>query len=205
MKKSGRPGKNEINRECKDAILEATVELIGSIGADAVTVRKVCEKADVSIGTFYHYFSDKNDLMMAFVREESFDGFDLETPLADIAGRLTELYMHLIGKYQELGRDFMRSFYTTGNQALSAYLDEENGHFAEGTVMARSEKEMLEAVKTGILPSDLNIHQIAMDVCTIIKGCVFEWCLTDARMGIEATLHRIICCYFSGLLCPDEN
>ena len=48
MKKSGRPGKNDENRACKEAILEATTSLIEEIGADAVTVRKVIEKADVS-------------------------------------------------------------------------------------------------------------------------------------------------------------
>ena len=41
MKKSGRPGKNDENRACKEAILEATASLIEEIGADAVTVRKV--------------------------------------------------------------------------------------------------------------------------------------------------------------------
>ena len=60
MKKSGRPGKNDENRSCKDLILKATTDLIVEIGADAVTVRKVIEKADVSTGTFYHYFADKN-------------------------------------------------------------------------------------------------------------------------------------------------
>ncbi|MBQ8161614.1 MAG: TetR/AcrR family transcriptional regulator [Clostridia bacterium] len=200
MKKIGRPGKSEGNRECKETILKAAVELIGAIGADAVTVRKVCEKADVSVGTFYHYFSDKNDLMMAFVREESFDGFDLRTPLSDIAGRITELYMHLIGRYQEMGRDFMKSFYTTGNQALSAYLDEENGCFAPGTVMARSEKEMQDAKDLGILRGDVNIHETAMDVCTIVKGCVFEWCLTETRMEIQETLSRILHAYLSGCI-----
>ncbi|MBR1711418.1 MAG: TetR/AcrR family transcriptional regulator [Clostridia bacterium] len=192
MKKIGRPGKNEINRECKNTILRVAVDLIGSIGADAVTVRKVCEKADVSIGTFYHYFSDKNDLMMAFVREDSFDNFDLHTPLSDIAARITELYMHLIDKYREFGKDFMKSFYTTDNRALSAYLDEADGHFAKGTVMARSEKELDAAVAAGILRNDVNIHQIAMDACTIVKGCVFEWCLTEDSMDIQECLARIM-------------
>ncbi|MBQ9298944.1 MAG: TetR/AcrR family transcriptional regulator [Clostridia bacterium] len=197
MKKSGRPGKNEASRECKDAIFKTAVDLIGSIGADAVTVRRICQKADVSIGTFYHYFADKNDLMMAFVREESFDGFDLRTQPGDIAGRITELYMHLIGKYQALGPDFMKSFYTTGNQALSAYLDEEDGRFAPGTVMARSQKELEGAVAAGILRAGLDVHQAAMDICTVVKGCVFEWCLSQERMDIQDSLARILRNYLS--------
>lgn len=197
MKKIGRPGKNDVSRECKDAILKATIALIEEIGADAVTVRKVIEKADVSTGTFYHYFADKNDLMMAFVREESFDCFELQTPVNDVAGRQAELYMHLIHRYQALGKDFMKRFYTTDNQALSAYLDETEGQFAEGTVMARSEKELKISAEQGYLPSSANLHLIAMDMCTIVKGCVFEWCLTNERMEIEPTLRRILGAYVS--------
>ena len=192
MKKSGRPSKSENNRACKDIILSATIELIQSIGADAVTVRKVCEKADVSIGTFYHYFQDRNDLMMAFVREESFDGFELLTQSKDMAGRQTELYMHLISRYQALGRDFMKQFYTTDNQALSAYMDEADGTFADGTVMARSETELGLAREQGYMLSNMDIHVVAMDICTIVKGCVFEWCLTKGQMDIRETLERII-------------
>ena len=197
MKKIGRPGKNDANRECKDAILKATIALIEEIGADAVTVRKVIEKADVSTGTFYHYFADKNDLMMAFVREESFDAFELQTPVSDVAGRQAELYMHLIRRYQTLGKDFMKRFYTTDNQALSAYLDETIGQFAEGTVMARSEKELKTSAEQGYLSASVDHHLIAVDVCTIVKGCVFEWCLTNERMEIGQTLQRILNAYIS--------
>ena len=164
------------------------------------SLRKVIEKADVSTGTFYHYFTDKNDLMMAFVREESFEGFELETPLDDVAGRQTELYMHLIRRYQALGKDFMKQFYTTDNQALSAYLDEEDGRFLDGTVMARSEKELEICAKKGYLSASAELHLIAMDVCTIVKGCVFEWCLTKERMEIQETLHRILRLYFASLV-----
>jgi AcrR family transcriptional regulator len=199
MKKTGRPGKNDASRECRDAILKATVALIDDIGADAVTVRKVIEKADVSTGTFYHYFSDKNDLMMSFVREESFDDFDLKTPPKDVAGRQVELYMHLIRRYQALGKDFMKQFYTTDNHALSAYLDEEDGRFSEGTVMARSEKELEICTQQGHLPATADLHLLAMDVCTIVKGCVFEWCLTRDRINIQETLQRILRLYFASL------
>lgn len=204
MKKTGRPGKNDVSRECKNAILKATVSLIEEIGADTVTVRRVIEKADVSTGTFYHYFKDKNDLMMAFVREESFDGFELKTSLNDVAGRQVELYMHLIHRYQILGKDFMKQFYTTDNQALSAYLDEEDGCFADGTVMARSERELEICSKEGYLSVSVNRHQIAMDICTIVKGCVFEWCLTKEHIEIQETLHRILRLYFASLVHNSE-
>ena len=137
--------------------------------------------------------------MMSFVREESFDDFDLKTPPKDVAGRQVELYMHLIRRYQALGKDFMKQFYTTDNHALSAYLDEEDGRFSEGTVMARSEKELEICTQQGHLPATADLHLLAMDVCTIVKGCVFEWCLTRDRINIQETLQRILRLYFASL------
>ena len=104
--RSGRPAKGS-EQNSKEKIINEAVSIISRKGADAVTVRDVCESAGLSIGTFYHYFRDKDDLMMHFLRETSFDSYELLTPLSDVAGRITELYMHLIDKYMDLGLDFM--------------------------------------------------------------------------------------------------
>lgn len=197
--RSGRPSKgNEQNSKKK--IINTTISIIRKKGADAVTVRDVCETTGLSIGTFYHYFRDKDDLMMYFLRDTSFDSFTLKTPLSDIAGRICELYMHLIQKYMDLGLDFMKSFYSTGNQSLSAYMGEVDGAFAEGTVMARSETEMQDALQSGILNPDASIHLICIDICTIVKGCVFEWCLNNGQTDMESCLKRILKNYLSSYL-----
>lgn len=192
--RSGRPAKgDELNS--KEKIIDTTVSIIKKKGAVAVTVRDVCKEAGLSIGTFYHYFRDKDDLMMYFLRETSFDSFKLKTPISDITGRVSELYMHLIHKYMDLGLDFMKSFYSTDNHSLSAYMGEVDGAFAPGTVMARCEAEMNTASSDGYLKAGADIHLICTDICTIVKGCVFEWCLSDGDMDIESTLHRILDLY----------
>ena len=61
----------------------------------------------------------------------------LETPLDQLPDRIAELYFHLIDRHLDPGEDFLRSFYTTGNQALSACMCEADGRFADGTVMLR--------------------------------------------------------------------
>ena len=193
--KRGRPSKASDPADAKQKLIDTTVELIKKYGADTITVRSVCEEAGLSIGTFYHHFQNKDDLLMYFVREASFDNFVLETPLADVAGRVCELYMHLIDRYLTLGEEFMKSFYTTGNKALSAYMGQENGCFADGTVMARCERELIDAREQGFLKKDADPHLLSMDICTIVKGCVFEWALGDGRMDIAESLRRIVKAY----------
>ena len=197
MNRRGRPKKAEAINDNKQKIIDTTIELVRRHGADAVTVRSVCEAAELSIGTFYHYFANKDDLLMYFVREASFDSFELATPLEDIAGRVAELYMLLIERYQSLGVDFMKQFYTTGNLALSAYMGASSDSFPKGTVTARCEAEVEAARQAGIVADETDVHQVSADVCTFVKGCVFEWFLGDGQMDIEAALLRILTRYFS--------
>ena len=196
-KKCGRPPRSSAPIDAKKKLIDAAVTIIRREGADAVTVRSVVEESGLSIGTFYHHFKNKDDLLIVFVKDSSFDSFELELPLDRLPERVCELYFRLIDRYLELGEDFMKSFYTTGNQALSAYMCEEDGHFAEGTVMSRCEKEIQNAITAGILDNKTDAHTLSMDVCTIVKGCVFEWALNDGKMDIHEALSRILKRYFS--------
>ena len=202
--KRGRPSKTAVPTDTKQQLIDATVALIKKYGADSITVRNVCDESGLSIGTFYHHFQNKDDLLMHFIREESFDSFVLETLPSDIAGRVCELYMHLINRYLSLGEDFMKSFYTTGNTALSAYMGQTDGKFAEDTVMARCEKELLDAQALGFLKKEADAHTLSMDICTIVKGCVFEWALDDGNMDIAESLHRIVSNYLISLIPVTE-
>ena len=199
-KKSGRPVKDNCKIENKQLIINTAIELIKKHGADYITVRNICNAADIGTGTFYYHFKNKDDLLIYFLKEKSFDEFNLSIPIEKIDERISELYMHLINRYMNLGQDFMKSFYTTGNRSLSAYMGEVDGEFTSGTVMHRCEKELLKAKEKDIINNNADIHELSMDICTIVKGCVFEWCLTDGNMDIKSSLYRIIKMYMSSFI-----
>ena len=54
--------------------------------------------------------------------------------------------------------------------------------------------------QTSDIKSNINSHVICQDICTIIKGCVFEWCLSGEKFDIETTIHRIIKTYLEKFL-----
>ena len=197
MHRSGRPKKTEINNDSRNELINAAARLIAREGTAKLTVRAVCSEAGLSIGTFYYFFADKNDLMMSFITGFSFEDAELSCPLSDIAGRISELYLILVKRYINFGREFVSSFYSPRNKILSAYMSECNGKFAEGTVMARSEHELDRAVSEGVitLPEGMTAHETAADICTIVKGCVFEWCMSDDSVDAENITERIIKTY----------
>ncbi len=180
--------KHDLN---KKKIIEATVSLIDNKGIDAVTVRSICKEAGISIGKFYYYFQGKEDVIFYFVTQDLFD-FPLQSPKNEVVKRQVELYMHLINAYKDFGLSFMKNFYSTSNQALSAYTGDKDGHFTLGSIMQRSENELTEAIEDGYLNAVCQAHLLAKDICTIVKGIVFEWCLCDGAINLDDTIERII-------------
>lgn len=60
--------KKEKNR--KEEIRKAAVELISQIGFHDCTTDKIAEKAGVSVGTIYNYFSNKQDILSYIFKVE---------------------------------------------------------------------------------------------------------------------------------------
>lgn len=192
--------KQKLNRiENKSKIVEATVQLLKEKGVEKVTVRNVCEKAGIAVGTFYYYFQNKDDLMFYFVSEGFYD-VDFKSSENNITGRIIELYMNMINHYKELGITFVKSFYSNTNSALSAYMTESDGKFVANSIMAKSEDEMDAAYRKGLIVEGTDIHMLCNDLCTIVKGSVFEWCLSNGEMDIESVVSRILTRYIDSYL-----
>jgi AcrR family transcriptional regulator len=52
-----------------EAIAEATVQVLLSLGTDRLTTTKVAERAGVSVGTLYQYFPNKQSLLFAVLED----------------------------------------------------------------------------------------------------------------------------------------
>lgn len=183
--------------ENKNKIIDATVSLIKKEGIDCISVRRVCDTAGIATGTFYYYFKNKDELLLSFIMESSFDDFELQTPISNLADRIIELYSILVDKYISFGKDFMQSFYTPSNSALASYMSEINGAFLPGTIMERCEAEIAYAQKEGFCDPTWDPHKVSEDICAIVKGAIFEYSLNSTDYDIHTALSRMITRYLT--------
>lgn len=58
-----------MTRSTRQHILDVTAELLERLGADAVSIRDVCQAAEVTAPTVYHHFGDKRGLLEAVATE----------------------------------------------------------------------------------------------------------------------------------------
>ena len=59
-----------------EAILEATIQVLLSVGKERLTTTRVASRAGVSVGTLYQYFPNKSALLQAVLRRHMDDVMD---------------------------------------------------------------------------------------------------------------------------------
>jgi AcrR family transcriptional regulator len=87
--------------------IEATVEVLGEVGADRLTMDMVAERADAATRTIYNYFPTRQDLLSAVQAEllQAFrDTLQLEIPeTGEPAERLGQFVAVLFDMYEQQG------------------------------------------------------------------------------------------------------
>ncbi len=76
----------ERSRATVDAIVEGAVQVLDRHGYRGATIRRITERAGVSIGTYYQYFPNKDALLMTVMQRHFEEGLSMIGPrLAAIA------------------------------------------------------------------------------------------------------------------------
>ncbi len=90
---------SEMNRKKKlyRKIHQAITELVKEKNYDSITIREICQKADISIGSYYKHFNSKDDIIVQqsmksslHTREEIAPRLNRETGLANL-----EVYLEM--------------------------------------------------------------------------------------------------------------
>jgi AcrR family transcriptional regulator len=67
LRKTSIMSREEKSREVKNKILDVTRDLLLAQGYKITTIRQVIEKAGIKTGTLYHFFRDKEDILLHLV------------------------------------------------------------------------------------------------------------------------------------------
>jgi AcrR family transcriptional regulator len=83
-------------------ILEAATKLFREVGYDAARIEDIAERAEVSVGTFYNYYQNKGDILVAAVSMEVEEVLDAGEPLvADPPMNVLVALQTLINQYYD--------------------------------------------------------------------------------------------------------
>lgn len=190
------------NRKTKENIFNVALKLIQEIGFDNVTIRMICQEADISTGMFYQHFSNKEDLL-AYYYDKAQESFD-ETVEKRLSGlpireQLIEFYVWLFEFTSELGVDFCRNFFSSKNEIM-------NTNLFHNRIIDITNRAMEDAISHGFsLPTGRTPYQISKYLCVIAKGIIFDWSAHDGSYNMAEFGQNLLENIMDGLLCSENK
>jgi len=186
------------SKETKERIYKALKKILGTQGYEQLSLKNICKEAGVSNGSFYHHFKSKDDLLSYYIEEQpKIDPDVLEVPENIEGAKETIVYVYLnYVKYcNELGVEFLSSYYDTKNQALNPETRSERP-YPIITVQNYVER----AMEAKVLKLNVKIEEFTTDIRMIVIGNVFEWCLRKGAVDFAGNMKRSLRKYLDSTL-----
>jgi len=183
--------------ETKHKIFLAAKNILQRQGYEQLSIKNICEEADVSNGSFYHHFKTKDDLLSYYIEEQPSinpDLLDLPSSADEAKIAIIHVYLHYAEYCRDLGVEFMSNYYTPKNQALNPET-RTSRHYPILTV----ENYLQKAIDKDIIKPALPLEDILTDIRMLVIGNVFEWCLHNGKNDFEGNIRRSLGRYLDGI------
>ncbi|GAB6559439.1 hypothetical protein bcgnr5401_35730 [Bacillus cereus] len=150
-----------------------------------ITIEDICKKANVSVGTFYHYFSSKEDIYKKLFQQIE---ENLHVELENIAQHTTAQrtisnFFQCIAEYTtklelhiNLLNDYNKRIFTYQPSLIYKTL---NDFVYKGQL----EKE---------LTNDMSVEEITTYLFIIARGLILDWCVADREYSLEQRMDTYI-------------
>ena len=191
--------------EVKSKIVQAATDLISENGIASVTVANICKKADVSVGSFYHHFENKDQVLSYYLTDafhkktEEFDRING----ADVVQNILMCYRLYNQFLVEQGYDFVANYYTTGNHQLYSK-NNPNNDSNNAPIMKKIHSFCEAAVENDYISASCDLELFYFDLTVMEKGVIFDWCNTGGSYDLVSEASRIMENYMKRTVVTDK-
>lgn len=171
-------------RNTKGKIISAAWKLFYEHGYDDTTVDDIVDESETSKGSFYHYFSGKDELLssLSYLFDEKYEEISGELPEnLDTVGVLLYLNQKLFFMIENevtvdlLSRLFSSQLVTRGNRHL---LDQDRTYYK---LLRRI---ILDGQARGDLRDDVSVNEIIKAYAIMERGLMYDWCLCNGNYSL---------------------
>ena len=188
-----RPPQKVRSERTQKALYDAASTLMHDYGYDYLTVQNICKLAGVTTGAFYHHFHSKDDILCLFLNK-GYEAFIEnrnvclpEDPLA----RLTELCVLYAAHNESNGVEFVSNYYSTKNKSLNTIGLSPEDMYVSSNYRARYDS-LMAAREAGQIPADTDCVSLNEDICSLTKGIIFDWCLSNGCFDLTSRIRRMV-------------
>ena len=172
---------DEKNREKKSdrtrqRLTAAAIAAMTERGYQGVTIRDICERAGVSIGSFYRYFDTKSDVLREMY--ETGDELMQHEDEALLSRPWMERVSAFIDKYARLNID-------TGLDAMRVLYNPENTWFTRTRPMQQKLEALLAGAQSaGELTAEYSASELTELFFVCMRGICYDWCISGGSYSL---------------------
>ena len=171
----------------KHKIFSCAVSLFAEKSYENVTVQDICDKAEVSVGAFYHHFKSKENIL-----DEGYRLFDQQSEEAWKNGHpdspLEAIHFLISGQarsMEDMGAMAALQYFKHQLSSKEKYILNKDRFFYQTIYHA-----VLEETFAGTLLGDP--AAITEDILGITRGMIYDWCLHEGGYALsERTNHTL--------------
>jgi TetR/AcrR family fatty acid metabolism transcriptional regulator len=176
----------------KELVYKAALELMEEKGYRGATIRDICKRASVSVGTFYSYFNTKSDVIREIYL--SGDNFFLESVTPQLEGRSCLEQLRLFVRY------YAQINLETGLDAVKVLFNPDNEWFRQTRPMQQVLEEIIRRGQaSGELRGAWEPAWLVDCFFDLLRGICYNWCVYDGSFDLEDRMADSLELIYGGL------
>ncbi len=180
-------------------IVDVVVTLMDEQGLKNVTIQDICEKANISVGTFYHYFNSKESIPVEMYKL-------LDQYLLD---HKEKMLSHPTAK--EVLLDFVSHYgmYVSKWGYYANYIivrnSVEGGSKKSNDEIRKINELLMDLIQIGIQQKEFKINigaeQLKTSILLLMRGVLLEWVKSGPEYKVHDELVNHVCWFIDGIQC----
>ncbi len=169
--------KSEQSNQTKKKIMDVARYIAIEKGLNQMTIRDVCQAANISIGAFYHHYASKQELVnesfMIYdeLLEINHTKYDLENPLDSLKAILLDQTSFVVSFDKQLVIEYYKSILLSMNKQAVSW---ERAYYRH--VLNCTKK----AVNDGLIKDGYTSEYLSKFFIKFIRGNIINWCLNES-------------------------
>lgn len=174
-------------KKTKKKICKCSTNLIKRYGYDKLTIEQITKESNVSVGTFYHYYSSKFALLVEIYWHGDHyflnNVVQLKKKYKKCVERVSEYFVLYADLCLNDGIEMTRSLYVPANKMFITH----------GRAMQELLTQMLKQGQANEEITDtIPAESITEQLFVVGRGVVFDWCLNDGKTDIKTQMRELI-------------
>jgi TetR/AcrR family fatty acid metabolism transcriptional regulator len=186
MKKKSKTKRQEQAIETKNRIYTAAIDLMDQKGFENLTIADISQKAGVSVGAFYHYFTSKNDILAEiFHKADEYFSTQVisELKMSNVPDKIVEYFDHYAKFNMASGVELTQQIF---NPKIKFFIKKDR------PMLVILEDLIEEGQERNEIRADEDPEELSRFLLVMARGVVFEWSLYDGSYDLEAAMHKYI-------------